>query len=234
MPMPRTFDRIANTLRDQIKAGLLTEGSRLPTVKDLSAQWQSAGETVRHALSQLQAEGLIITTPRGTYVAGAGVTLSGLERYHRAQDLGTTLAEGETARVMAAETVKAPVYVADIFNLEDNQFLIRREYVTGRGNSRTTFSVSWYPLEFSRIPGILGTEPSKAGTILASIDRVPTGGRDEFHARELDAREASALGLKIGSPTLALVSRLWDAGGMIEYTERCLPTRMTVGYDYGI
>ncbi|BFP50647.1 hypothetical protein SCMC78_04540 [Streptomyces sp. CMC78] len=53
-----------------------------------------------------------------------------------------------------------------------------------------------------------------------------------MHARPADARQASALGLQTGSPTLAGAHRWSDAQGIIEYGEWCLPPRMTIGYEY--
>ncbi|MFD0503436.1 hypothetical protein ACFQ0G_11775 [Streptomyces chiangmaiensis] len=39
--------------------------------------------------------------------------------------------------------------------------------------------------------------------------------------------------MRIGSPILAGASRLWDEQGAIEYSERCLPYRLTIGWPGG-
>lgn len=62
------YERIAAWLRDQIRTGVLTPGERLPTRDDLAAKFATSETTVRHALSVLEAEGLIT---RGRGVAPA-------------------------------------------------------------------------------------------------------------------------------------------------------------------
>jgi DNA-binding GntR family transcriptional regulator len=56
-------------LKGQIEAGELAPGSRLPSIVDLAHTYGIATTTVRKALDRLKAEGLIVTSPMGTYVA---------------------------------------------------------------------------------------------------------------------------------------------------------------------
>jgi DNA-binding GntR family transcriptional regulator len=56
-------------LRAQIEDGRLAPGDRLPSITDLSQAYEVARTTVRKALDALKAEGLVVTSPMGTYVA---------------------------------------------------------------------------------------------------------------------------------------------------------------------
>jgi DNA-binding GntR family transcriptional regulator len=56
-------------LRTQIEDGRLAPGDRLPSIVDLSNHYEVALTTVRKALDALKAEGLVVTSPMGTFVA---------------------------------------------------------------------------------------------------------------------------------------------------------------------
>jgi Bacterial regulatory proteins, gntR family len=56
-------------LREQIDSGELPPGSRLPSIVDLAQTYEVALTTVRKALDRLKADGLVVTSPMGTYVA---------------------------------------------------------------------------------------------------------------------------------------------------------------------
>lgn len=56
-------------LRAQIDSGELGPGARLPSIKDLSETYGLAFTTVRKSLDQLKADGLVVTSPMGTFVA---------------------------------------------------------------------------------------------------------------------------------------------------------------------
>lgn len=178
------------------------------------------------------------TTPRGTYVADdPHWTLSARDRLARVQRVKSLLAEGETSRVTTAELIIPPLYVAEIFNLEPGDQVVRREWLAGRGKTRTVFAVTWYPASFAAlVPDLLNTAPGRnhglSARVLEAIRRTITHARDDMRARPADAREASALGLPVGSPILAGVHRWSDAEGIIEYGEWCLPPRFTIGYEY--
>jgi GntR family transcriptional regulator len=61
--------QIHAALRAQIEDGTLAPGDRLPSITDLSQHYEVALTTVRKALDALKAEGLVVTSPMGTFVA---------------------------------------------------------------------------------------------------------------------------------------------------------------------
>jgi DNA-binding GntR family transcriptional regulator len=63
--------QLAALLRARIKSGEFPPGGRIPSVVSLSQEYDLAGGTVKKALAQLRAEGLIESrTGWGTFVTG--------------------------------------------------------------------------------------------------------------------------------------------------------------------
>ena len=78
MPVPDYSDprppyvQIAEDLRGRIRDGRYQPGDRLPSHAELRAEYASATETVRRALTVLRNEGLVEThSTRGTFVLSA-------------------------------------------------------------------------------------------------------------------------------------------------------------------
>lgn len=237
-PAQPPYMQVAERIRRRILDGLLKEGEKLPPVRELAQQEGVAVATLGRSLDHLQVEGYITTSRKGTFVADAPrVAPSGYDRITRVLRTGSVLAEGETMIVTRAELIKPPQYIAELFDLEEGDQVVRREWHTGKGQQRTGLFVTWYPAYFAAaVPELLSTARSSSPGLLLKVQQV-TGrhvraGRDDMHGRDADAREANYLGLRIGSPILAGVHRLWDDEGVIEYGEWCLPYRLTVGYEY--
>jgi len=78
------YVRLSRVFRQLIASGVWARGSRLPTIAELSKEYQVGAVTVRQALAFLAADGLIVSTRgRGTYVTEA------VSRAHRdAGDVG--------------------------------------------------------------------------------------------------------------------------------------------------
>jgi GntR family transcriptional regulator len=240
MPRAKRYTEIADHYRAAILSGELAPGDKLPSNRDLAGTWQTTAATVTRALSSLQVEGFIRTTPRGTFVADVPpVTMSPRDRLGHVSRVRSALADGESVMVTSATLLVPPVYVAELFGLEPGDQVVRREWTMGRGQARTQFGVTWYPAQFAAmVPDLLSTAPGRHGGVLARVmeatGRTPNHGRDDMHGREADAREASHLGVRVGAPILAMAWRYSDDGGVMEYGEVCLPARLTIGYEYQV
>ncbi|MFE2970893.1 GntR family transcriptional regulator [Streptomyces sp. NPDC059340] len=232
------YMQVAERIRRRILDGALGEGEKLPAQRDLAKSEGVSVATLGKALDQLQVEGYITTSRKGTFVANAPeVAPSSYDRITRVLRTGSVLAEGESMIVTTAELIKPPQYVAELFDLDEGDQVVRRQWHTGKGQQRTGLYVTWYPAHFAAsVPELLSTSRQSSPGILLKIQQATgrriTNGRDDIHGRDADAREASFLGLRIGAPILAGAHRLWDDQGVIEYGEWCLPSRLAVGYEY--
>lgn len=65
-----TYARVADHLAARIEAGELAPGARLPSERDLAAEYGVALGTARRAIVELRDRGLVVTLPaKGTFVA---------------------------------------------------------------------------------------------------------------------------------------------------------------------
>lgn len=235
-----TADRVAEHFRRLIRDGDLHPGDRLPSLRQIADDHHVAQVTARTALGWLRAEGSIVTTQRGSYVADrVRVSSSAQDRLMRASRTASVLAEGETTRVLAAELVVPPLYVAEAFDIEPGDQVARREYVTGKGTQRLMLAVDWYPAALAAaVPSLLSTAPGKAGRVLADITeatgRTVNSGRDAVKARPAVEREASRLGIVHGAPVLAGAHAWSDDQGLIVYGEWVLPEGIDLGWTYDL
>ncbi len=234
------YRRIAESIRAQIRDGELTEGARLPSVKDMAEQHGVSRQTVQNAYAWLQLEGYLRSTPRGTFVADSPpVAPTSHDRLGRLRRTGSILAHGEYTRATSADVRRAPIYVADLFGLDHDAQVVRREFTTGKGSRRLGFAVHWYPAEFAdAVPDLARSaraiDHAAAKLIQEATGRTVKYGRDSMHGREASEREANALGLRVGAPVLALVHEWSDDQGIIEYGEWVVPTLLTIGYEYAL
>lgn len=239
---PPPSQQIADYFRERIRDGDLPEGARLPAHTEIVTEWGVASATATKAIGLLVTERLVITSPRGTFVAARETKGSTpQDRITRAHSTGSTDAIGEVHQVTAAGIVPAPVYVSELLGLADaTPPVVRREHITSEDARPRALTVCWYPASLAdTVPELLSTDARLVGGMLARIEDTTGGrvvtGRDYLHARTADRREATALGVPIGTSILAVTWLAWsDIDRVIEYGEQCLPQRVTLTYPYDI
>jgi DNA-binding GntR family transcriptional regulator len=67
-PVP-PWRQIANLYRSRIESGELAPGARLPSIDGIAQEFEVAKTTAQKVIEGLRDEGLVITSPMGTYVA---------------------------------------------------------------------------------------------------------------------------------------------------------------------
>ena len=66
------YTQICDGFREQIRAGILQPGDKLPSVRELATQLTINPNTIQRAYRQLEMEGWIATVPgKGCFVCGA-------------------------------------------------------------------------------------------------------------------------------------------------------------------
>ena len=207
-------DRIA---RD-IAAGGLTPGARLPSEREIQAGSGSARGTVREALFQLEAEGLIHRRDRsGWYVSAPPIT------YHPTRWAGFMTYVAEQGRIPATETlskgaIPARETVAAIFGYPEKASLYeirRRRLIDGR-----PVLVERIFVDPALAPGLLDhpLDGSLTHILKTQFGVSVVRNRVDMQPCALIAEEAEALGVKSGAPGLLVVRTSFNAEGrVVEY-----------------
>lgn len=66
------YAQIIDSFKEQITAGILHTGDRLPSVRELASDLAINPNTIQRSYRQLEAEGWIVTVPgKGCFVSGA-------------------------------------------------------------------------------------------------------------------------------------------------------------------
>lgn len=232
------YAQIANYYRAEIIEGKRQAGTRLPAIAAIAAEWDVSASTAAKAIGLLQVEGLIYTSPQGSFVSDPhGTSRTPRDRVTAApvHRIGTN---GETVTVNAAGIVAAPPYVADVLGIEPGASIIRREEVLYHGAHAHALTVDWIPAtNVMQAAGLLEAAPIPGGaiTMIETVTgRRPTYGRDYVRGRASDAREAGALRLPVGAPILAGTHVWSDDDGVILYGEWCMPPDQVISYDYDV
>ena len=88
------YVQIMDRFRDQISAGVLKTGEKLPSVRELAVQLSINPNTIQRSYRQLEAEGWIATVP------GKGCFVCGLPEYTREQRLELLAAFDKSAAAL--------------------------------------------------------------------------------------------------------------------------------------
>jgi DNA-binding GntR family transcriptional regulator len=152
---------------------------------------------------------------------------------------GRIYPDGEHAKIVSAELVEAPDYVADALGVARRSLVIRRHRITLRGSTPVSASTSWFSGDLARAaPDLLQCERIRAGTpgyIEQQTGRVIASGRDHVSAAAADAQMADDLNIEIGAPVLAGRNWVRDAEGeVVEFGEYVTPSGQWQAYEYQI
>ncbi|MFZ4758470.1 MAG: GntR family transcriptional regulator [Burkholderiaceae bacterium] len=205
--------RMYLVLRDRIVRGDWSAGSALPTEEQLGEQFGVSRITVRRALSDLQAQGLIDRRQGlGTFVS-AGVparatrpTLSfvdGLRKYAEATDV----------RVIEVTRGPAPAELATLLGLEPGERALRAVRSRSRDGVAVMLTEAWVPARLAR--GINASALGRRALYQILLAQGVRFGRivQEFGAVAADPPQAALLGTEIGAPLLRLVRLIHDVDG---------------------
>ncbi|WP_084581859.1 UTRA domain-containing protein [Sphingomonas azotifigens] len=207
-------DQIANA----IDLGKLAPGARLPSERQLQTDTGTARGTIREALFQLEAEGLIYRRDRsGWYVSPPPVT------YDPTRWAGFMTYVVEQQRVPATETlalesIAAPSAVADIFRRAPGtpmHLLTRRRSIDGRA-----VLIERIIVDPALAPGLGEHDLNGSLTQILTTQYGLKAERNRVDMRPcaLTAEVASKLGVKTGTPGLLVVRTSFAANGaVVEY-----------------
>ncbi|WP_239394230.1 GntR family transcriptional regulator [Frankia sp. CiP3] len=151
------YQRIAAELRDKIESGDLEQGSRLPPHRELAKTYGAAQETIRRAIGQLQAEGLVETRGQhGTFVQVRPSVRRTHTDFYRRRKRGSTEPTSPFARSVIAsgghpswnhrtDREAADEAIAKRLNIQVGDAVTVTRYLYRHDGTPIQTAVSWEP-----------------------------------------------------------------------------------------
>ena len=210
---------IAETLQAEIARGHFPPGSRLPTEADLSARFGVNRHTVRHALADLAARGLVLARRgAGVFVTGRATDypLGRRVRFHQAITAAGQVPSRDLTRI---ETRPADAHEADLLSLNPGALVHVVEGVSkADGQPLAAFRSVFPAARFPDLPAALSQTNSITEALSHSGLTDYTRAFTRLTAKVAKPMLALSLQLKEGAPVLRSVSVNIDAAGQpIEY-----------------
>jgi GntR family transcriptional regulator len=220
------YQQIADHLRAAVVRGDFAAGEQLPSETDLMETYGAARGTVRAAVAQLRAAGVIeVEHGRGAFVPRRPeIQRKAFDRFarsHRQRGKAAYLAEMEhEGRKPEVEVLEVgpglpPPKIARRLRLaEDDRVLVRRRRYLADGEP-TELATSYLPWELVKDTPIARPNPGPGG-IYARLEEMGhelLRFTEEVTARMPLPEEAKALHLSIGIPVFVLVRTAYDVQG---------------------
>jgi len=189
-------ERIARELAREIRSGHLPHGARLPGELALADRFGVSRTTVRAALAELAAGGLIATrTGKGSYVLHDGAALDGPNGWARALPRGVA----SRVRVLSVTRARAPELAEHLTSGPDVVVVEQVRELTGPGGRPVSYERATVPavgpladLPTRGLQGSLTAELAAAGLVVDHGDQRAV-------CRPLAAEEAALLGREAGA-----------------------------------
>ncbi|MFC7305925.1 GntR family transcriptional regulator [Streptomyces monticola] len=247
--MAKVYERIADDIRQRIRAGELSPGDRLPAETKLAEEFRKSVPTIQNALRVLVDEGLVEKQHgRGTFVRKPRArTLRNNSRHQweksraRApqavrQETGATehdtgLEIDELVFSAAYREIKADKRLAEIFGVPEKTALLERTYRTRYAGDTAPFALNTSYLVRSSVesnPDLLddANEPWPGGTqnqlftVGIELGRI----EERITARPPGHEEAEELELPPGTSVLVLHKTSYDTNDrVVEMSDVILP-----------
>ncbi|WP_035303200.1 GntR family transcriptional regulator [Actinokineospora inagensis] len=213
------YTDIAAHFRSRIESGELAPGQRLPTLREVMAEFEVAQQTASRAYKVLKAEGLTkATTGAGTVVADPASAIGARVRGWAAT--GRALSAGESSEITEIGTVSADEAVAIRLELAPGSPVFVRRRVVSRDGAPTHLTSSYYPAEVIEATPELGVPTSTGGSRELAAERLGSAQDrvlEEVTSRLATDEEKIQLGLTgSGATVVTQVTRtVWLVDGRI-------------------
>jgi DNA-binding GntR family transcriptional regulator len=233
VPGPPAYQRVADDLRRRILGGELAEGSRVPSLAQITMQYTVSDPVARAALRVLAGEGLIESRPgSGTYVRPRpALRRLTADRYRR----GGSSVSREVAALGAKtsweyrfERAQASEAIAARLGIQPGEQVMRTSYVFRADGAPAQLSTSWEPMwATGGTPVLLPERGPYAGRgvmeRMAAIGLPVTRVVEEVSARLPTVPEAAELDVPVGLPVLVIERTHWSESRPVETADIVVP-----------
>ena len=195
------YHRVYREIAKGIENGILKPGDRLPSERALCDQLGVSRATVRRAVEELTADGLVEARGRGSFVRDDAVveppnTLMSLSEVARSRALDAT------SRVLRGEIRSATIDEADAFAIAPGADVFELERLRMLDGLPIALDINRVPLRI--LPGAPELDWSTASLYdaLEAAGHEPVRADYELEARPAGAQQAELLGLAPEAPVL--------------------------------
>lgn len=203
--------QLFTALRSQIMAGQYREGERLPTQEQLAEQFSVSRITVRRAMADLQAAGLIrneqgvgaFVQPR-EYGGPPEATLNFLQGLQR-------VVQQTAVRVLALETRVPPESVRTALQLGAGAHALHVVRMRYRGKEPLLFLDAWLPERFVDRVSVKALKHTPLYDLITAEDHSHGTVVQEITAELADPSVAAALDIEVNSAILRLTRLVYDS-----------------------
>jgi DNA-binding GntR family transcriptional regulator len=237
------YQRIASTLRSDLRSGAYRPGGRLPAETALMERFGVSLPTLRQAIGLLRSEGLLVSRHGvGTFVReDRRLTRRSRHRYGTARGRAGLLSRYLRHEITFAGRAAVPERIADALGVTpDAEVVIRRRNLYDRQTGQLIeIGASYLPVcvaggTFLEEPAVVPQALFRCVEDLTG--RRYTAARDQWIARLASVEEAGAFDLPAGAPVLHVVHTARDENGdVLEVSESIWPAdRVMLVDDYPI
>jgi len=218
-PAQPLWQRVHALIADQIASGTLAPGQRLPAERALCDALGVSRATVRRALADLVADGLVESSAgRGSFVA-SGPLAEPANALMSLTELGASRGLAATARVLSESVREATLEEAELFAIAPGAGVF--ELARLRMLDGLPVAVDRARVPLRRAPSLVAADWSTASLYeeLAAAGAAPVSAAYTLEAQPAARDEAALLGLDDGAPVLVTSTATHDAEGrLVEVT----------------
>ena len=203
-----------NLITDEIEAGVLKAGTRLPPERELCQQLGISRVTLRKALTKLVDDGVLRPTHgRGWYVAQTATAKEWPNSLESFSETAKRMGLEATSEVLHAEERSANLDEAKRLLIAPGTPIFRLERVRLLGGMPIALDTTKIALQL--VPGIGDVDFAEASLYeeLAKRDILPARVDAVIEAQEADAELARLLDLEVGKPLLVMRQVALDQSG---------------------
>jgi GntR family transcriptional regulator len=228
------YAQVETALASDIAAAILPAGSQLPAEDNLTARFGVSRPTVRKAIENLVARGLVeIRRGRGTFVTEPKITQDLTELSGFVEDM-VALGRNPTARLLDKRPVVASKTVAQQLGVLPGTQVFRIERVRLADGVAMSFDETYLPLDIGEKVATHDLESEPIFALLEDKYDLPlVEAQYQLEAVTADAKVAQALAVEVGSPIFRIertsyaegprpvdYERLYYRGDLIKFVTR--------------
>jgi GntR family transcriptional regulator len=210
------YHRVYREIAQEIEGGALQAGDRLPSERWLCDELGVSRATVRRALEELVADGLVETRGRGSFVAGSGRALAEPPNALMSlSELGRSRGLEASSRVLSSQSRPATIDEAEMFAIAPGAELFELHRLRMLDGVPISLDRNRVPLRVAEhAPGLDFATASLYATLDAA-GHPPVRADYEIEARAAEAGEAELLGIAPGAPVLVTTTVAMDEDGQV-------------------